>query len=60
MEQFVGSSSGKTPKERLLAIRQAHDETLKNYINRYSEQALQVDDLNKDFKLFRITSKIQT
>ena len=60
MEQFVGSSLGKAPKERLMAVRQAHDETLKNYINSYSEQALQVDDLNEDLKLFGITSGIRT
>jgi len=60
MEQFVGSSSGKTPKERLLAVRQAHDESLKDFINRYSEQALQVDDLNEDFKLFGISSGVRT
>ena len=57
MEQFVGSSSRKVPKERLLAVKQAHDEPLKAYINRYSEQALQVDELNEDFKLFGITHR---
>ena len=60
MKQFVGSSSGKVPKERLLAVKQIHDEPLKDYINRYSEQALQVDELNEDFKLFGITSVIRS
>ena len=60
MEKFVGSSLGKVPKETLLAMKQIHDEPLKDYINRYSEQALQVDELNEDFRLFGITSGIRS
>lgn len=59
MEQFVGLSFGKYLKERLLAVRHANDEALKNYRNYYSEQALQVDELNEDFKLFEITTMIR-
>ena len=47
------------PKERLLAIRQRSDESLKNYTNHYSEQAILVDDLNGDFRLSSITSGLR-
>ena len=60
MDQFVGSQAGRTPKERLFAIRQRSDESLKFYINRYSEQAILVDNLNEDFKLSSITSGLRT
>lgn len=60
MEQFVRSSSRKTPRERLLDVRQAREESLKDYINRYSEEALQLDDVNEDFKLSWITPGIRT
>lgn len=58
MDKIVGYSSRKALKERLLARRQTHGESLHAYINRYLEQALQVDDLNEEFRLFGITSGI--
>ena len=60
MDQFVVSWAGRTPKERLFAILQRSDESLKDCINRYSENAILVDDLNEDFKLSSITSGLRT
>lgn len=50
VDQIVGFRAGKKPKERLLAIRERSDESLKDDINRYSEHEILVDDLNEDFR----------